>query len=875
MAANHSQPFARPISRQLLFFCATMAASLLGAGLAAAATAAASSDTSNAAVAGGLEEIVVTATRREENISKVPVSITAMSQEDLDQKGIRDFSEMVRFTPGVSIDTSGTNAISIRGISSSGGAGTTGIYIDDTQIQMRALGFNPDDTLPKTFDMDRVEVLRGPQGTLFGAGSEGGTVRYIMTQPSVTTESTYARTELSYTEYGQPNYEGGIAHGGPIIDGVLGFRASIWYRYDGGWINRVDDTTGDVTDKNANYTGSFATRLAMLYQPADNVKITPSVMFQNKQQHDISTYWPAYSNPGAGEFNDATPERIPIPDVYYLPALKIQADFEHVTFISNSSYYHRNETDSYEGTVYDLAYYQAVGWPNSLYPGAPALGCGPTSTTATEPCSWYPLINATGIHLPPGFTNYATPNTMTNQQRSLTQEFRLQSNDDNSRWKWTVGAFWSLDQELSIEQLNDPNIDQFFAYLFGPANTPDSLFGPYYSCNGRGTPQPAQYPIPNCDIYYNYNKSYDRQLAGFGEASFKITDQLSITAGGRYAKMGFSLNHYSNGYENYGPANNYGPISNPGPPVGGSTLEHAFTPKVGLTFQADDKNMFYTTYAKGFRPGGYNPPLPPVFCAAGLQSEGFPSGESPPTYNSDDTQSFEVGSKNNFDDRVKIATSVYYIKWENIQQNVYVPGNCGLQFTDNLGTAVAKGFDFQADAVIGGGLSVETSVGYTDARFTKTSLSNLSVSGDAISGEAAINYSPGTNPPWSIAVGPQYDFRAFQHDAFVRADWEYSSRNPWLAPVQDSRSSQFNPNSYTLPSTSFTSLRAGVKLGPWQVSLFCDNLFDSHTVLNYAQVQIDAFNPSYLANPNSPTSVQQNNFTYRPRTIGITGTFRM
>ena len=860
MPATPTKPLKRRVSWQVLFL-----RTLIVSASAAAATLANANDASTAepAATGGLEEIVVTATRREENISKVPISITALTQDDLDQKGIRDFSEMVRFTPGVSIDTSGTNAISIRGISSSGGAGTTGIYIDDTPIQMRALGFNPDDALPKTFDMDRVEVLRGPQGTLFGAGSEGGTVRYIMNQPSVTTSSTYIRSEASYTEYGQPSGEFGIAHGGPIVDDVLGFRASLWYRYDGGWINRVDDSTGAVTEPNANYANTVAIRLAALYQPASNVKITPSIMYQNKQQHDLSTYWPAYSNPGAGEFNNATPERIPSPDHYYLPALKVQVDFAHVTFISDSSYYHRNEQDSYQGTVYDLAYYQSLGWPNALYNGAPALGCGSASTTPTQPCSWYPLLNASGVHMPPGFANYSTPNTMTNQQRTYTQEFRLQSTDNDSRWRWTVGAFWSLAQELSIEQLNDPNIDSLFSALYGPANTPDSIFGPYYSCNGRGTPQPAQYPIPNCDIYYNYNKSYDRQVAGYGEVTFKVTDQLSLTAGGRYAKMGFSLNHYANGYEDYGPSG-----------AGGSESETAFTPKLGLTYQLDDKNLFYTTYAKGYRPGGYNPPLPP-YCAPGLISEGFASGEAPLTYNKDTTQSYEIGSKNNFADRLKIATSVYYIKWNGIQQNVYVSGNCGLQFTDNLGTAVAKGFDFQADAALGGGLSVEASVGYTSARFSKTSLSNLAVNGDAISGEAAINYSPGTNPPWSIAVGPQYDFRLMDHDAFVRADWEYTSRNPWLAPVQDVNSAQFNPNSYTLPSTSFTSLRAGVKLGGWQVSLFCDNLFDSHTVLNYAQVQIDSFNPSYIANPNAPTSVQQNNFTYRPRTIGITGTFKM
>src|SRR5580765_770788 len=198
----------------------------------------------------GLQEVVVTATRHEESLSKVPISVTALTQESMDQLGIKDFQDVARFTPGVTIDNSGTNAISIRGISSSGGAGTTGIYIDDTPIQLRSVGFNPDDTLPKTFDLERVEVLRGPQGTLFGAGAEGGAVRYIMTPASTTAGSTYIRSELSYTEHGQPNAEFGIAAGRPLVDGVFGIRASLWYRYDGGWINRVDPGTGAVVDHN-------------------------------------------------------------------------------------------------------------------------------------------------------------------------------------------------------------------------------------------------------------------------------------------------------------------------------------------------------------------------------------------------------------------------------------------------------------------------------------------------------------------------------------------------------------------------------------------------------------------------------------------------
>ncbi len=806
-----------------------------------------------APAAGGLEEIVVTATRREENINRVPVSVTAFSQDMIDQKGIKDFQDVVRFTPGVSIDNSGTNAISIRGISSSGGAGTTGIYIDDTPIQMRALGFNPDDTLPKTFDLDRVEILRGPQGTLFGAGSEGGTVRYIMTQPSVTQESTYAKTEVSFTRGGQPSYEAGIAHGGPIIDNVLGFRASVWYRFDGGWIDRVDPTTRALVESNANHANTMAARLAFLIQPVEGLQITPSIVYQNSRKHDESTYWPAYSNVAAGQFNNATPERQPVPDRYVLPSLKIVADLGKVQLISNSSYYDRNEMTAYQGTAYDLAYYQSQSW---------LIGsCGSASTSAVPPCSWYPLIDGKGIHLPAGFAGYSTPNVTTNKQQSWTQEIRLQSNDDASRWKWTVGAFWSLSKETSIEELQDKQVIPFWNALFGI--DPQDYFGPYYSCDGQGTPGQT---LPDCDIYLNNNQVHDRQLAGFGEVTYAFTDQWKLTLGGRYAKMSFDLSHHGDGIENYGP--DYATASQ---------RETSFTPKASVSFQADANNLFYATYAKGFRPGGGNAPLP-GYCdgTGGLEQTGYPNG-APLTYNADTTQSYELGAKNSVNDRFRIASSVYYIKWKNIQQSVYVPYNCGLQFTDNLGTAVAKGFDIQADLVLGLGFTADVAFGYTSARYSESTPPPrplLVQAGDAISGEAAIDGGPGTNPPYTVSVGGQYNFKLAAHDAFMRMDWEYTARNHWLAGVQDPASTQYTPQTYPLSSTSFASARGGITLGNWQVALFCDNLFDSRTTINYQLSQVDANNPAFAADPAIQT-LQQNAYTWRPRTIGITATFRL
>lgn len=828
---------------------------LLAAAISAAVGAANAADPK----AGQLEEIVVTATRHEESLSKVPISVTALTQETLDVKGIKDFQDVVRFTPGVTIDNSGTNAISIRGISSSGGAGTTGIYLDDTPIQMRAVGFNPDDTLPKTFDLDRVEVLRGPQGTLFGSGSEGGTVRYIMNQPSVTKESTYVRSELSTTRGGDPSVEGGIAHGGPIIDGVLGYRASIWYRHDGGWINRVDPTTREVVDARANRADATAIRLALLWQPTESVSVTPSVMYQNSRKHDQSTFWDAYSNVSAGQFNNATPERIPNPDEYYLPALKIEVDAGKTRLISNTSYYHRNELTGYQGSVYSLGFYQTQSTLTGScgnYAGDPLNGV---------PCSWYPLLDGNGIHLPSGYVGWAGPNVMTNRQEGFTQEVRWQSNDPASALTWTVGAFFSTSRERSIEVLYDPQIQQLWNDLLG--TSPDSFFGTSdYTCND-GNPQ--GYALPNCASYLNDQTATDRQIALFGEGTYALSERWKITLGGRLSHQSFDLQHRGDGYLNFGLET-----------ATASHSENSFTPKASVSFQATPNDLYYATYAKGYRPGGGNSPLPP-YCDGngGLNQSGYANG-APLAYNSDTTQSYEFGTKNNFSNRLRIASSVYYIKWQNIQQSVYVAYNCGLQFTDNLGTAAAKGFDVQLESVLGGGFTLDAALGYTSARYTESTPAPkplLASAGDAISGEGAADGSPASAPPWTLSMGLQYNFAVAERDTFVRFDWEYTSENHWLTALQDPASTQYNPAVKPVASTQFASLRGGVTLGNSTIALFVDNLFDTRTITNYQLGATDYNIPTdsggnYLWNQ---PSAQKNSWVFRPRTIGITFTYRL
>ncbi len=430
---------------------------------------------SETGAAGGLQEIVVTATRREESLSRVPISVTALTQENLDQRGIKDFSEVARFTPGVNFDNSGTNNISIRGIAGTGGAGTTGIYIDDTPIQMRALAFSPDEALPKSFDIDRVEVLRGPQGTLFGSGSEGGTVRYITTQPSLTKNSIYSRAEVSTTEGGDLSYEAGVAVGGPLVEGTLGARLTVWYRRDGGWIDHMDPYTLAIDDKNANHDETALLRLAALWAPNEHWSITPSIYYQSRQRHDNSTYWPLYSNPGSNSFVTADPNERNSPDKFYLPALKIEGDIGSARLISNTSFYHRENQTGYEGTLYNLGYYQTQN-------ASPIFLNNPPISTWLVP---FPLLDATGLHVPG--LNYRAPSAIDNGQENLTQEIRLQSIDPNARLLWTAGIFANENRQTYLEQIHDPMLNaltqrvlglpytQVFCYFSGAGCVPGPL----------------------------------------------------------------------------------------------------------------------------------------------------------------------------------------------------------------------------------------------------------------------------------------------------------------------------------------------------------------------------------------------------------------
>lgn len=795
---------------------------------------------------GPLQEITVTATRHEESLSKVPISVTALTQEALDVRGIKDFQEVARFTPGVNIDNTGTNNIAIRGIASSGGSGTTGIYIDDTPIQIRALAFNPDDALPKAFDLDRIEVLRGPQGTLFGAGSEGGTVRYLTTQPSLTNNSFNSREEVSYTQGGALSYEGGIAAGGPLIDGTLGARLSVWYRRDGGYIDSIDPTTFALQDKNTNFDQTVLYRLAAVWAPNDRWSVTPSIYYQDRYRNAQEDYWPIYSNPGKNQFVSADPTQRTDPDRFYLASLKVEGNLGFAKLISNTSYYHRKEQTGYDGTLYNLGFYQSGVFLNT----------DPTTGATTPASTPYPLVDGSGVHLPAGLTNYRSPASIDNGQENITQEIRLQSNDPSSALFWTGGLFLSTNRQTYLEQIHDPLLNQLSLAATGqPA---DSWF-----VDGNGNPVGYDPRFPN-DAYFLQTRAKDQQAALFGEATYSFTDQWKATVGARYSKLKYSFDTLTGGPQLFLP-----------PQTGsGDKNENAFTPKVNLSFQADPHDLYYFTYAKGFRPGGANNPVP--YAACGKDFANFRIPGAPATYSSDSVNSFEVGAKNNFDNRLKIASSIYYIRWNNIQQTV-VPPICQISFIANLGQAVAKGADIQVEWAVTDNFTAELVAGYTDARYTRDSILGtpstdptvpppqpVVAKGDAIAGESGSGQNGQPSAPYTVTLGLEYKFQLFNRASFVRVDDEYQARSKYHAATQDANTLQFDAADYTLSSTNFASARAGMTFGGWQASIFADNLFDSHTVTGY----------EFTIDPGDGNSRLERQFTFRPRTIGITVTYR-
>jgi outer membrane receptor protein involved in Fe transport len=788
---------------------------------------------------GATERIIVTATRREEALVDVPVSVAAFGPESFEKQGIRGIDDIARLTPGIDFTRNdGRNAaasdISIRGISSAVAASTTGIYIDDTPIQTRiigagASGFN---AYPSVFDLERVEVLRGPQGTLFGAGSEGGTIRFITAQPDLADYSVYGRAETGFIESGGVNYETGLAVGGPIVPDKLGFRVSAWVRRDGGYVDRVntDPLPGDaplavldndpstpptviptrrhvnfVTEENANYQDHRVINGALTFTPAESLEVTGSIFYQRSLFNDSNVYWEHLSDPDGGEFRKGTVIGQPSEDEFWLPAVKVDWDLGPARLISNTSYFSRDQSAINDYTQFESSLWAGFWeWPVGMF----------------------------------------APTTQINTQDGWTQEVRLEST--GSGWvDWVAGVFYQEYDQVSQQFVEN----QFLPNLFF-----DSVGVPFAVVFGQGLSQGR----------YTFNQdpvtSTDTQLAAFAQADIHVTDRLTLIAGVRYGETQFEAEaHYE------------GPVV--GPPVNdsGEQTEEPLTPKVGISFEATDETLMYATAAKGFRVGGYNPQIglpcvPQMLTLGYTPSPGNPTGR-PTTFDSDSLWSYEVGVKTAVGGgRGQVNASAYYIDWDNIQQGVGI-GSCGFAFTINAGSAISQGFDLEAAFNVTDKLVLSTALGYNDAELQETVFGGP---GAVVSQISEGDHLPGA--PWTFTTSGQYDFGVFDTNAFLRFDYQYRSEGPDDTPGLNpaNRSPVLPPLDALVarptPETHNLSMRLGAELGDFaDISFFINNVTNENPNLGRADLALRAV---------PPDTHNYTGQTLTPRTIGITLNYR-
>ncbi|MEO8721956.1 MAG: TonB-dependent receptor [Sphingobium sp.] len=723
-------------------------------------------------------DIIVTATRKAQSLSRVPASIVAKGQEELDMQGVRSAADIAQITPGISFGQTsslygtGQTTIAIRGVNSTSGIPTTGIYIDDTPVQTR-VGVSPSlsNPYPQVFDLDRVEVLRGPQGTLFGSGSMGGALRFIMPKPSYDSLSLYGRTEFAATKNGSESYEAGLAVGAPIVTDKVGLRASAWYRHDGGYIDRLDRMTKILSQKDINSSDSFSTRLAIGLKPTENLTITPSLYYQYQDIRDGSRFELSESNLSTGNqrlSSNKIPERHK--DRFYLPALKMELGLGDVTLVSDTSYFYRKTRTQSDDSTLELALFGGV----------------------------------TGS-FPPGFENYMPGTASKTKQTAFTQEFRLQNDNVNDRFNWIVGAFYQ--RSFVRDQYAGRDERVLEAINLGQANIGDPLSASVVDYFGVDLYQ-------NQYIVFQRNTHRDEQIAGYAQADYEIVPRLKLTLGGRYAIAKYRFEGFTAGplYTTDGQLDTLRATS------------RSFTPRIGASFQADRNNMLYVSAAKGVRGSGVAPPVGST-CTEDGANIGFDPNATL-TVKPDSIWSYEAGSKNRlFGGKVSIDASAYHIDWKNVQTLLPLP-ICTLYTTLNLGNAKIDGFDLAFAVRPTEALMLGVSVAYTNARYT----SSVPGPNNTIARKSG---EPLGAAPWALQLNAQYTQPVGSGEVYARADFSYSSHN--TKPL-DLNSPLVDPDLSRAPATSQLDLRAGGRFSAGgktdlDLSLFVNNVTNEQPLI--------------------------------------------
>ena len=820
---------------------------------------------------GLLGEVVVTATRQADTVNRVPLSVTAVTQKSLDQQGIKTVSDLGATVPALRVSgPAGNVQISIRGIASSQGTPTTGIYLDDTPLQKRyvngtAGNSNNGSPVPPLFDVERVEVLRGPQGTLYGGSSQGGTVRFITPRVSLTRRSLYARTELSGTKGGDASYEGGISVGGPIVQDKLGFRGSIYARHIGGYMDYLDAfKNGAAIIENGNSGLQKAANLSIAWQVNDRGRVTLNWYSSHVRTEDQN----------AGSYTLPTTSGLVVQTSCFrvAPGQRIMSPAP-VDCAGAGITYRRPGTTlgpyPYLGPTKTLQRAVEPSTTNTLLPSVvleyefPTMAVKSISSYIEDSTKGMTLqnqqwanvnmqANFNGINVPSGISlNWLDPEfagrvRSKNERHGITQELRFASAGNAMPFNWVGGIFYSNIKGKSFyDGFEDP--DRIAQEAYGISAVQRFGVG----------------ALPNGSTSRRLQYLNDTEIAAFGEGNYYVTDKLKVTAGIRMSRVSFDYYQELAGTINgaLDPKLVVGGITQ------GSVTESPVTPKIGASYQITDNDMIYVSAAKGFRPGGVNTPLSEAICGQRVRDLGLTLAGIPTSYNSDQVWSYEGGAKVRvLNNRLQLNSSAFRIDWTNVQLPVTLGGNCGQTFTINAGAARSQGFDLEAQARPFKGLTTSLAVGYTNAKYTATATLGTGATAPVV----AIGGQKFVLPPWSFTVSARYDFQIGKYNGYIRAEDRYASsytRN-FLGTTG------YSPDTTKGVSTNIVTARMGVEVRGVDVNLFMNNVFNNQkgnqsggrsgcTVASGAECSVfTTYNPFFtIAAP-------------RPREFGIQASYR-
>jgi iron complex outermembrane recepter protein len=727
--------------------------------------------------------IIVTATKRDANLQDIPFSINAQTAEDIQKSGAVTLEDLSRNVAGLAVQNlgPGQSQVSIRGISAGqivrdqpGVKEQVGVYLDESPISMSL--FTPDLDL---FDLNRVETLRGPQGTLFGSGSIGGTVRYITNQPRLGESEGAVEANVNMVD---GDDFGGHLKGAvniPMGDSVA-LRVVGYYTRYGGFINARRE--GGAIEEDINDGERYGGRLSFLIQPSDNLKIVPRVVWQrvNSNGFNRQELYNLYAN----QFNTTRPavtfnerEQFLLRDEQFrdntvLADATISLDLGGAELTSVSTYIQRDILVSRDASALTGSVSVDLGFPDA------------------------------GVLLPSNLRD-------TTELETFSQEVRLASTGDGP-FQWVIGGFYSKVDRVYEQRLPTPGYDVFTDATLG-AGTSAAV------ANGF----PADSPF-NSDLPYDI-----KQFAVFGEATYDFSDQFHVTAGARYYDFKEVRTIKSGGL-----------FANGGPQQEDRTKSDGISPRLLLSYDVSDDVTINAQAAKGFRLGGVNDPLNTPLCSPADLAlfGGFQD------YGDETLWNYELGVKSQLGSGITFNAAAFYSDIKNLQVTLDA-GSCSSRIVFNVPKAHSQGLEFELTAKPTDSLEIGLSGSLLKSEFDTTLPGALTAAtgirnGNRLPSVPKFQISGNVTYSFPVGAGEGYVNLSGQHvgTRFTQpADQENNPRTfTHGLPFGGQPAGSATTLNLRLPDYQLVNLSAGVDFDSgFSVVAYVNNLLDENALLAF------------------------------------------